>query len=349
MRFDNNSLFVNTGRKPLSAMQRRKKNNRNNIFLGVCLAVIAVLCIFVGLIVHVWLNYDEEPAEPVKPAVTEAAEQEKAKKAEAAKKAAEKKAAEEAKKKEEEKKAKESKNKYQSFGEESDYSRAVEKAFSALDGTYAYGYVMLNDGSRYINNTARISNSTALSAFLVEYICAKIYTGEFDYDTYVSGYSGEQLIDSLIKNGSVESANILISYFTPAKLNSYMSSNGYANTYFGGAIADGSGSSYTTVEDVAALISKIADKSRLFPYSDLYGRMKNSRVTGRIRAQLPSGATAANISAAADGEMFDAAMVYSPNGNYIFVSMANGYSDDGTAANTAIANGAAAVYNLLNK
>ena len=345
MRFNNSSLFVNTGRKPLSAMQRRKKNNRNNIFLGVCLAIIAVLCIFVGLIAHVWLNYDEEPAKEAKPAVTAEENNKKVKEAEEAKKAAEKKAKEEKKKAEEEKKAKEEKNKYQSLGEESDYSKAVKKAFSDVDGMYAYGYVLLNDGSRYINNVAKINNSAAMSAFLVEYICAKIYTGEFDYDTYVSGYSGEQLINNLIVNGSYAASKILIGHFTPSRLNSYMAANGYPNTYFGG---EGE-ASYTTVEDVAALVSKVADKSGLFPYSDLYKRMRSSKVTNKIRAELPSGVSAANISSVTDGEMFDAAYIYSPNGNYIFVSMANGYSDDGTKANTAMAKGALAVCELLNK
>ena len=310
---------------------------------------------FVGLIVHVWLNYDAEENEPVKTTVAVEAEKEQERKAAEAKKEAEKKAAEkekaEKKAKEEEEKAKEkeTESKYQSFGEKSDYSQAVDKAFEKLDGTYAYGIVMLSDGYRYINNTARINNSSALSAYLIEYVCAKIYTGEFDYDTYVSGYSGEQLIEMLIKDGSIEAANLLISHFTTDKLNSYMSSQGYVNTYFGGPLADGSGSSYTTVEDLAALISTISDKSRRFPYSDLYNRMRNSRVGSRIRAVIPSGTAIANISSASFGEMFDAGIVYTPNGNYIFVAMANGYSDDGTAANTAMATGAAAVYDLVNK
>ena len=160
MRFKNNSsLFVNTGRKPLSAMQRRKKNNRNNIFLGVCLGVIVVLCIFVGLIARVWINYDEAPEETVNPAVVaeentkKPKETEKAKK-DAEKKAAEKKAQEEKKKQEEEEKKKA--EKYKSFGEESDYSKALAKAFAGSEGEYAYGYYLANDGSRYINNVDKI-------------------------------------------------------------------------------------------------------------------------------------------------------------------------------------------------
>lgn len=345
MRFNNSSLFVNTGRKPLSAMQRRKKNNRNNIFLGVCLGVIAVLCIFVGLIARVWVNYDEAPKEPVNPPVTVEEKESKPKEDEAAKKEAEQKALEEKQKSEEEKKKKGTQKKYKSFGEESTYSKALKKVFSGFDGEYAYGYFLSTDGSRYINNVEKINNSSAMSAFLVEYICAKIYTGEFDYDTYVAGFSGEQLINNLTRNGSYEAAQHLIAHFTPAKLNSYMASNGYHNTYFGG---DGE-ASYTTVEDVMALVSKIADKSGVFPYSDLYKRMKNSNVKNKIRAELPSGVSCANISSATDGEMFDAGYVYTPNGNYIFVSMANGYTDDGTKANTAIAKGALAICELINK
>lgn len=332
MRFDNSSLFVNTGRKPLSAMQRRKKNNRNNIFFVICLTVIAVLCIFVGLIVHVWLNYNESSSAPEKPAVVDEVKKEKEVKKEV---------------KEEKKKTekKETKVKYKSSGKESNYSKEIQKAFDELDATYAYGYILSNDNSMYINNVDKIKSTAAVSAFLTEYICAKIYTGEFDYTTYVSGYTGEQLIHNLTVNGSYDAAQLLISHFTPAKLNAYMQANGYENTYFGAEGED----TYTTVEDIMALMSKLSEKSGIFPYSDLYSRMKRSSVTNKIRAQLPEGASAANISATTDGETFDAAVVYSPNGNYIFVSIANEYSDDGTAANTAFAKGAASVYNLINK
>ena len=208
---------------------------------------------------------------------------------------------------------------------------------------------MLNSGEQYINNTDKITNTTALSAFLVEYASAKIYTGEFDYDTNVSGHSGNSLMASLINSGSVDAANLLIAHFTPAKLNAYMEAQGYTSTHFSSQLADGTGESYTTVADVTALVKKIYDKSRIFPYSDFYKRMRQSSVNMRIRAALPYSTAVANLSASVQGDCFDAGIVFSPNGNYIFVAMANGYSDDGTKANTAIAEGSLAVYNELNK
>lgn len=341
MRFDNSSLFVNTGRKPLSAMQRRKKNNKNNIFMAFFLGVIVVLCIFVGLIVHVWLNYSEDIDEPVNVVINEQ-EEKNHEEEENAEITAQKQAEEEAKKKAE----LEEKKNYKTSGKKTVYSKNIDAAYKKLDGTYSYGYILLNDNKKYICNTEKVTNSTAVSAFLVDYMCAKIYTGEFDYSTNVSGYRGEQLMDNLIRNGSVEAANLLISHFTPERLNSYMSANGYENTYFGGAIGDGSGTSYTTTSDLLALMKKMYEKSSVFPYSDMYNRMKNSNVKSRARAHLPQGTLVANLSAMAVGEMFDAAVVYMPNDAYIFVSMANGYSDDGTISNTAMADGASVIYEL---
>ena len=72
MKLDSSTLFVNTGRKPLPAMQKKKKNNKNTVALVVCIAIIAVLCVFVGLIVHVWFNYNEEVAPKADTKVTTA-------------------------------------------------------------------------------------------------------------------------------------------------------------------------------------------------------------------------------------------------------------------------------------
>ena len=60
MKFGSSTLFVNTGRKPLSGMKKTKKVNKNTIALGICIAIIAVLCIFVGSFVRLWFAYNEE-------------------------------------------------------------------------------------------------------------------------------------------------------------------------------------------------------------------------------------------------------------------------------------------------
>lgn len=357
MRFNSSSLFVNTGRKPLSAMQK-KKHSKHNIFLSLCIAIIAVLCIFVGLIARVWINYNDNTTHEVNTKVVNS-ETANTKTAEKTNPAKEKETAK-AKKEDEEKKektkkkttkktAKKTTQKYSSEGTESEYSKALDKYFENLGGTYAYGFSFIDGTQKYIKNTEKISNSTAVSAFLAEYICAKIYTGEFDYDTNVGGQSGNTLIDNLIRNGSTDAANTLINHFTVEKLNAYMTANGYTSTHFGGTITDtNENGNYTSINDMMSLIKKLYDKSNVFPYSDLYKRMRQCRVNSRIRNNLPYETTVANISLANSKEMFDAAIVYAPSGNYIFVATANGFGDDGTAANTAIAGGARALFDKFS-
>ena len=127
-----------------------------------------------------------------------------------------------------------------------------------------------------------------------------------------------------------------------------MSAKGYSSTHFGGPISAGNASgSYTSVNDIMALMQNIYNKSRLFPYSDLYKRMRQSSVNSRIRNKLPYETAVANISLAYSDEMFDAAIVHAPSGNYMFIALANGYSDDGTAENTAMAGGAKALVDKL--
>ncbi len=370
MRFNSSSLFVNTGRKPLSTMQKRK-NNKNNIFLAVCVVIIAVLCIFVGLIVRVWVNYDGNDEKPEikttavvhekktetkesaeKPKTNKDTDTKKAKSTAKKEKTTEKKSST---KKTSDKKTSTKKSstkkvtpKYPVEGTENAYSKAVDKHFEKLSGTYAYGIYLMDGSYKYVKNTDKISNSAALGAFLTEYICAKIYTGEFDYDTNVAGQSGNSLIDKLIREGSVDAANTLINYFTPEKLNAYMSSKGYSSTYFGGAVSDGNpNGSYTSINDVITLMQNFYNKSKLFPYSDLYKRMRQCRVSTRTRNLLPYETAVANVSLSNSNEMFDAAIIHAPNGNYMFVAFANGYSDDGSAANTAMAGGAKALFDAL--
>ncbi len=369
MRFNSSSLFVNTGRKPLSTMQKRK-NNKNNIFLILCVVIIAVLCIFVGLIVRVWINYDssDKPETKTTAVVQNDSKKtttdtsannsnkkdsdKKTDKTDNPKKQTADKTAKKTTKKSTKKATKKTTKKntpdYACEGKENEYSKAVDKQFEKLTGTYAYGIYLMDGSYKYIKNTANINNSTALSSFLVEYICAKIYSGEFDYDTNVAGQSGNSLIDKLIREGSVDAANALINYFTPEKLNAYMSAKGYSSTHFESPIsAENASGSYTSVNDIMALMQNIYNKSRLFPYSDLYKRMRQSNVNSRIRNKLPYETAVANISLAYSDEMFDAAIVHAPSGNYMFIALANGFSDDGTAENTAMADGAKALFDKL--
>ncbi len=334
MKLDSSTLFVNTGRKPLPAMQKRKKNNKNTIALAVCVAIIAVLCVFVGLIVRVWYNYNEEvkPKEPA-PVVETVKEKEPKPKAEP--------------KKETPKKAETKPNKkYTSMGTPSDISDAADKAFESVGGTYAYGLVTLNDEYTYINNTDRINNSAALAAFLMEYASDAIYLGKFDYSTDVMGHAGRDLMTSAFSHGSVEAANLLIDHFGVDKLNAYFEAEGYANTRFGGTVGSGN-ECYTTAEDLIKLMKKMYNNTTFFPYSDMYNKMRVNSVDDKIAKDLPPGTSVVNISFQNAGETFDAAIVYTSSGNYMLVTMVSDTEDKISDANAAIASAASGIYSVM--
>ncbi len=323
MKLDSSTLFVNTGRKPLPAMQKKKKSSKNTVALVVCIAIIAVLCVFVGLIVHVWFNYNEETVkeQPVQKITTEA-EKEKPK------------TTVEKPKKEEEK----SPNK--TMGEKTDISSAAEKAFKSVGGTYSFGIATLTDGYTYINNTEKIENTAVMGAFLLEYASNAIYMGSFDYSTNVSGQFGRDLMTRAFSGGHLEAAKLMIDYFGAERLNSYFASKGYENTHFDIG-SDNIG--YTTAEDLIKLMRKMYDNTSFFPYSDMYSKMKTSSVDDKIAANLPEGTYLANIGFDAEGEVFDAAIVYTQSGNFIFVSMAQGSDDVLSDAKSAMANAASAI------
>ena len=334
MKLDSSTLFVNTGRKPLPAMQKKKKNNKNTVALVVCIAIIAVLCVFVGLIVHVWFNYNEEVAPKADTKVTTEIKEEKVKPKE------EKPKKQEAKKKEE-KPQEEKKTTNKTLGEKSALSTAATKAFKEVGGTYSFGIYSLNDDYMYIDNTEKIVNSSAMGAFLLDYVSNAIYLGTFDYSTDVAGSYGRDLMTRAFSKGDVEAANLLIQYFGADRLNAYMEAKGYANTHFG------DGDSYTTAEDIIKLMKKMNDNTTFFPYSDMYSKMRASTVTDKITASLPAGTSYANIGFETAGEIFDAAIVYTSNGNFIFVSMAEGNSSNLSSAKTAMSKAATAICDAL--
>ena len=320
MKFDSSTLFVNTGRKPLPSMQKRKKNNRNTIALIICIAIIAVLCVFVGSIARIWFSYNEE----TKPAETKVTE-ETPKKTEVKPKPEKEEPRPEVKPKEEKKKSN------PSFGEESELSRAADKAFSDFEGVYSYGYLDLSNEYTYINNTDKIYNSAALGAFLMEYASDAIYLGKFDYSTDVMGNAGRDLMTSAFSRGSVEAANLLIQHFGVDKLNTYFAKEGYTDTVFAGTI--GNEESYTTSQDLIKLMKKMYSKTTFFPYSDMYSKMRVNIVDNKISAGLPSGASCVNISFENGEEIFDAAIIYLPEGkSIIFVTMAEGDVSEAIAA-----------------
>ena len=333
MKLESSTLFVNTGRKPLPGMQKKKKNNKNNIVLGICVAVILILCTCVGAFVHLWANYENSKTES---SATKTAPVQKAKPA--AKKAPvkAKKAAEP---------VKTNKN-YSTMGKETDAAKAVNKEFASIEADYAYAIAELSGEEVYVMNTDKIENTAALAPYLAEYAARAIYLGTFDYTTDVAGYQGSYLMDRAFGEGSVDAANLLISHFGAEKLNAYFAGEGYANTYFGGTIGS-DGGSYTTAEDLAKLMKKLYSKSGVFPYSDMYKKMRANSQTHKIRNSLPNGASCANLSFTFGEETVDAAVVYTDKGNFVFVAMAEGSEAKHDSIHKAMSNSAKKIYEKL--
>lgn len=335
MKLDSSTLFVNTGRKPLPAMQKKKKTSKNTVALVVCIAIIAVLCVFVGLIVHVWYNYNEEVA-PSKPEieVTETKKQETAP------------AKTETNTEAQEKKPEKEETKIKTANPTTDnanvLSKAVSKFFTELDGEYAFGIMDIGADYTYIDNTEKVSNSAALGAFLMDYASNGIYLGTFDYTTNVSGHAGRDLMTRAFSQGDVEAANLLIEHFGVDRLNSYMQEKGYENTVFGGTIGSGSESS-TTVADLVKLMQKMYNNTTFFPYSDMYKKMKASTVDSGIAAGLSDGASLANIGFSSEGEVFDAGIITSYGRSYIFVAMSQGDKEHIAASLGAVSKGVGAI------
>lgn len=337
MKFQSSTLFVNTGRKALPAMQKKKKSSKNNIALTVCISIIAVLCVFVGLVAYVWASYNESNAPKETSAQTEIKEVKPKDEIPSS-------VVSETDKQKEEKETAE----YKTSGSKTKAAKEAVKAFSNVSAEYSFGIMNLNDEKVYIHNTEKIYNSSALAPFLAEYVSNGIYYGTFDYTTNVNGYQGSYLMDKAFKEGDVECANMLISYFGSDNLNSYFTSKGYTNTYFDGGISQ-DGESYTTAEDLVKLMHKFYNNTTFFPYSDMYKKMLSNTIDDKIMKSLPNGAYGANMSFSSGDEAVDAAIIYTDAGNFIFVSTAEGDEEELAAAYQAMATSAKNICKSLKK
>lgn len=337
MKLDSSTLFVNTGRKPLPAMQKKKKNNKNTIALMVCIAIIAVLCVFVGLIMHAWFNYNEnvKPAEPPKNSVVEDVEPPKKEPVNE-----EKPVQDEPEEKKPEPKPE--KKQVSAMGEVTDLSKAASKPFKSLEEEYSYGIADLSQGYIYIENTDKIYNEMAINAYLLDYVSNAIYLGTFDYDTPVGDYSGSYLMTRAFTDRSTEAADILINHFGTAKINAYLASKGYTGTQ----LSDTEGESYTTSEDLIRLMDKMYKNTNFFPYSDMYKKMRNSSLDTAIKANLPRGCSSVNIAYTSEDQLFEAGIIYTPKGSLAFVCSADSTED---SIKTAISQSVAAMCEVVSE
>ena len=151
---------------------------------------------------------------------------------------------------------------------------------------------------------------------------------------------------ALFAEGSIESANLLIEYFGADNLNAYFASKGYKDTFFGGTIGN-TAESYTSTADVIKLIKKMYDNANFFPYSDMYQKMLSNSTDDKIAKLIPQGTNIANISFATEEEVFDAAVVYTPEGAFVFTAMANEFYDSPEKSYAAISAAAKGIYGLI--
>jgi len=122
----------------------------------------------------------------------------------------------------------------------------------------------------------------------------------------------------------------------------YLESKGYTGTQF----SDTDGESYTTSEDLIRLMDKMYKNTNFFPYSDMYKKMRNSSLDTAIKANLPEGCSSVNLAYISDEEMFEAGIIYTPNGNFAFVCSADSADD---SVKTAISESVAAMCSAASK
>jgi len=93
-------------------------------------------------------------------------------------------------------------------------------------------------------------------------------------------------------------------------------------------------------------MDKMYKNTTFFPYSDLYKKMKNSSLDTAIKANLPEGCSSVNLAYISDEEMFEAGIIYTPNGNFAFVCSADSADD---SVKTAISESVAAMCSAASK
>lgn len=210
------------------------------------------------------------------------------------------------------------------------------------DGEWAVYVKSLKDGGAFDINSHQMESASLIKLFIMGATWQAIENGTLPYDEQIQSFLWQMVTVS-----DNESSNRLVEALSPSgsshpegrtAVNGFAAANGFADTSQGRDLQDYRAvepveKNYTSVRDCGQFLENVYRGTCVSEAASaqMLELLKAQELTGKIPAGLPEGTVTANKTGEVSTMEHDAAIVYSPSGDYILCVMSVNLADTETA------------------
>ncbi len=234
----------------------------------------------------------------------------------------------------------------------------LEAMTAVYEGDWSVYAEDLTAGEYMVLNSHQVKAASLIKLFIMGAVLQQVETDQLELDQTVN-----QFLNSMITVSDNYSANELVKRLDgengdPAQgmlvVNAFAAQEGYTDTFQGRELADTSqeqpaAENYTSVKDCGLFLNRVYYGKCVSAQASeqMLNLLKLQTRTSKIPAGVPAGSLVANKTGELADTESDAAIVYSPGGDYILCVIATGLTDT-AAARTNITTISSVAYQYFN-
>lgn len=232
-----------------------------------------------------------------------------------------------------------------------EYADVLSDAFKSVGVKFSYAFHSYSDGARVTAGEGRFKSASVIKLFIMDYAYYCCQNGDITPDTVVSGRKLSDVIESMITISDNASTNTLIEHFGMEKINSYIASQGYADTILARKMLDTAAAAqgkenYTSAADVMKFLDKLYSGKDSGYCKTMLDTMKRQQVSTKIRRRFPGNIVIANKTGELSDTENDVGIIFSDGGDFALVCLTAGGD---SVSRDAISDAAYNLYELVNK
>lgn len=247
-----------------------------------------------------------------------------------------------------------------SYGREGleELKEELETMVAGFEGDWAVYVSDLTDGEYMDLNSHGVKAASLIKLYIMGAVMEQVEAGNLEEDEQI-----DQLLQDMITVSDNESSNELVRRLSPdgtdhaagmQVVNAFAQAHGYGDTSQGRDLRDyrevpAEGENYTSVRDCGLFLERIyhGDCVSAQASAKMLELLKQQTRTWKIPAGVPEGVVTANKTGELSDTENDAAIVYSPGGDYVLCVTSTGLTDT-SAAQQNIVSISSTVYQYMN-
>lgn len=237
-------------------------------------------------------------------------------------------------------------------------SDTLSSMVASYEGTWSVSVKELASGQGITLNDEPQSSASLIKLFIMGAVLDAVNEGDLEYSDEIA-----QLLQAMISVSDNDAANELVRYLDPdhdhqkgmEAVNAYILENGYTGTVLNNGLADPDlwyepeSLNQTTARDCVDFLTAVYEGSCVSHLMShrMEALLMDQEILYKIPAGLPEDVVTASKSGETDDTENDAAIVYSPGGDYAICVMATNLTDNDLAVDQ-IRDISETVYNFFN-